>query len=70
MEEHGRWDELRHDIKSKSASLQSAAGLLREAPAAERRELLALMAAAARDLSRYVTELEGELDPSGRFKVE
>lgn len=61
MEQRTRWDELRHDIKSKSVSLQSAVDLLRDCPASERPEIIALMAAAARDIARYVSELEKEL---------
>ena len=57
-----RWDDLRHDIKAKSVSLQTAVGLLRDSPASERRELLALMAQAAGDIARYVSELQRELD--------
>jgi hypothetical protein len=62
MEQQTRWDELRHDIKSKSVSLQTAVDLLRDSALPERREILALMAAAARDIARYVSELEKELD--------
>ncbi|MDD5656754.1 MAG: hypothetical protein PHF00_05810 [Elusimicrobia bacterium] len=61
MNSHSRWDDLRHDIKAKSASLQTAAGLLGGGPASERRELLALMGQAARDIARCVCELEQEL---------
>ena len=61
MEERTRWDELRHDIKSKSVSLQNAVDLLRDAASEEKKEILELMAQAARDLARYVSELEKEL---------
>jgi hypothetical protein len=62
MKQQTRWDELRHDIKSKSVSLQTAVDLLRDSPPSERREILSLMAAVARDVARYVSELEKELD--------
>lgn len=60
MAQRSKWDELRHDIKSKSVSLQGAVDLLRDCPASERREILTLMADAARDIARYVSELEKE----------
>ena len=62
MAERTKWDELRHDIKAKSVSLQSAVDLLRDSPRNERPEILALMAQAARDISRYVDELQREVD--------
>jgi len=62
MDQASRWDELRHDIKAKSVSLQTAVGLLRDSPPSECREIVALMAEAARDIARYVGELEKELD--------
>jgi hypothetical protein len=61
MRPSSRWDDLRHDIKAKSVSLQTAVGLLRDSPVSERREILALMSGAARDILRYLSELEKEL---------
>jgi hypothetical protein len=61
MAERSRFDELRHDIKSKSVSLQNAVDLLRGSPASERREIVALMRQAAGDIVRFVAELEKEL---------
>lgn len=49
-------DKLLHDVNSKCANLKNAAGLLRDSPAAERDELLALMRQETRDL---LTSLEG-----------
>lgn len=65
MDPRSRWDELRHDIKAKSVSLQAAVALLRDGPVAERREILGLMNTAAKDILRYVSELEKELGAGG-----
>lgn len=43
--------DLVHDVTSKSSSLKEAAALLRKASPEERAELLALMAANARELA-------------------
>ena len=61
MNPQSKWENLRHDIKSKSVSLQTAVGLLQDRPVSEKREILALMSEAAKDILRYVSELEKEL---------
>lgn len=43
---------LVHDVNSKCSSLKGAAGLLKDASASERQELLRLMAEQARSLAR------------------
>jgi hypothetical protein len=47
-----------HDLESKSASLKSAARLLRDCPPAERREMLALMRNAAKEIVTCLDEME------------
>lgn len=49
---------LYHDIESKTASLKSAAKLLRECPADQKRELITLMRQAAQDIQKHLSELE------------
>jgi len=48
---------LLHDLKSKCSSLKSAAELYKDCSAAERKEMLALMAAAAQEITRTVDAL-------------
>jgi hypothetical protein len=65
MEKQTKLDTLRHNIKGKSSSLRGAVDILRDCTSSEKREIVALMAEAARDLVRYVSELEKELDNGG-----
>ncbi len=48
---------LLHDLKSKCASLKSAAELYKDCSPAERKEMLALMTAAAGEINRTVEAL-------------
>ena len=48
---------LLHDLKSKCASLKSAAELYKDCYPAERKEMLALMTAAAGEINRTVEAL-------------
>lgn len=49
-------EKLIHDVRSKCDSLRAAAGLLRDAPSAERENLLALMTEQARSLAKLLAE--------------
>lgn len=51
-------DKLIHDVNSKCSSLKDAAKLLADSPAAERKELLALMVAQARALADGLAAFE------------
>lgn len=51
-------DKLIHDINSKCSSLKDAAKLLPDSPAAERKELLALMVDQARALADELAAFE------------
>lgn len=51
-------DKLIHDVNSKCSSLKDAAKLLPGSPAAERRELLALMVQQARALAEALAAFE------------
>lgn len=51
-------DSLIHDVRSKCASLQGAAALLRAASPEEGRTLLALMTEQARGLARRLADFE------------
>lgn len=53
---------LLHDVQSKTASLKSAAQLLKDSPPDEAREMLALMTAEARAILKCLYELRKELD--------
>jgi len=48
---------LLHDLKSKCASLKGAAELFKDCSAAEKKEMLALMSAAAEEISKTVSAL-------------
>lgn len=48
---------LLHDLKSKCSSLKSAADLFKDCSAAEKKELLALMNAAAADIVKVMDGL-------------
>ena len=48
---------LLHNIKGKCSSIKGAAELFRDCSAEEKREMLALMSEAARDISAALTEL-------------
>jgi CHAD domain-containing protein len=48
---------LLHDLRSKCSSLKSAAELFKDCSAAEKKEMLALMGAAAEEISRTVAAL-------------
>jgi hypothetical protein len=48
---------LLHDIKSRCASLGSAAGLYKDCSAGEKKEMLALMTAAAEEINKTVAAL-------------
>jgi len=63
-----KWDDLLHDIKAKSVSLQTAVGLLRDSAPAEKREVLALMNQAARDILRYLAEVEKEMESGAKTR--
>jgi len=47
-----------HDIKSRCSSLKGAAELFKDCSAGEKKEMLALMKDAARDIAASLTELE------------
>lgn len=49
---------LLHDLKSKCASLKSAAELYKDCSPAEKKEMLALMNAAAAEITRTLAALE------------
>lgn len=49
---------LLHDLKSKCASLKSAAELYKDCSPAEKKEMLALMNAAASEITRTLAALE------------
>lgn len=51
-------NKLYHDLESKCSSLKSAVKLLRECPPEEKDEILALMNEAARDILKFLSELE------------
>lgn len=48
---------LLHDLKSKCASLKSAAELFKDCSAGEKKEMLALMTAAAEEIAKTVSAL-------------
>ena len=48
---------LLHDLKSKCASLKSAADLFKDCSAAEKKEMLALMTSAAAEIVKVTGEL-------------
>ncbi len=48
---------LLHDLRSKCASLKSAAELYKDCSPAEKKEMLALMNAAAADIARLLAQL-------------
>ncbi|OGR52512.1 MAG: hypothetical protein A2049_11205 [Elusimicrobia bacterium GWA2_62_23] len=48
---------LLHDLKSKCSSLKSAAELYKNCSAAEKKEMLALMTAAAEEITRTLAAL-------------
>lgn len=52
-------DSLIHDVRSKCASLQNAAALLRDTSPKEGSALLALMTKQARSLARRLADFEG-----------
>ena len=58
MELNSDTRKLLHDLESKSASLKSAAKLLRDCPPAERREMLSLMRNAALEIVTCLNEME------------
>jgi len=66
MSPQSKWDNLLHDIKAKSMSLHTAVGLLRDGAPAERREILTLMNEAARDILRYLSEVENEMESGAK----
>lgn len=49
---------LLHDLRSKCSSLKSAAELYKDCSAAEKKEMLALMNAAAAEITRLLGQLE------------
>lgn len=49
-------EKLIHDVRSKCDSLRAAAGLLRDAPPAEREHLLGLMTVQAQSLAQLLAE--------------
>jgi len=51
---------LLHDLRSKCASLKSAAELYKDCSAAEKKEMLALMNAAAAEIIKLMTALSKE----------
>ena len=51
---------LLHDLRSKCASLKSAADLYKDCSAAEKREMLALMNAAAAEIVKVMATLSKE----------
>lgn len=51
---------LLHDLRSKCSSLKSAAELYKDCSAAEKKEMLALMNAAAADITRILALLENK----------
>lgn len=53
-------EKLIHDVNSKCASLKNAAGLLRQVPATEAAELLALMTQQAENLARAIADFKQE----------
>ena len=52
--DHGK---LLHDLRSKCSSLKSAAELYKDCSAAEKKEMLALMNAAAAEIAKLLSEL-------------
>jgi len=52
---------LLHDLRSRSTSLKSAADIFRDCSADEKREMLALMEGAAKDISKCLGELKKTL---------
>ncbi|MCX5792787.1 MAG: hypothetical protein NTY45_11340 [Elusimicrobia bacterium] len=49
---------LLHDLRSKCSSLKSAAELYKDCSAAEKKEMLALMKAAAADIANLLARIE------------
>ena len=49
---------LLHDLRSKCSSLKSAAELYKDCSAAEKKEMLALMNAAAAEITRLLAQLD------------
>ena len=68
MESRPELRRLLHDVQSKTASLKSAAGLLKDSPPAQAREMLELMTKETRDILRCLYELRKGIDsgPEGR----
>ena len=54
---NGDNSKLLHDLRSKCASLKSAAELYKDCSPAEKKEMLALMNAAAADITRLLAQL-------------
>ncbi|PKM97121.1 MAG: hypothetical protein CVU79_09865 [Elusimicrobia bacterium HGW-Elusimicrobia-3] len=54
---NGKDNSLLHDLRSKCASLKSAAELYKDCSPAEKKEMLALMNAAAADITRLLAQL-------------
>ena len=52
---------LLHDLRSKCSSLKSAAELYKDCSAAEKKEMLALMKAAAAEITKTLSTLDGAL---------
>ena len=53
---------LLHDVRSKTASLKSAAALLKDSSPKQAREMLDLMSKETRDILRCLYELRKEFD--------
>lgn len=49
---------LLHDLRSKCSSLKSAAELYKDCSAAEKKEMLALMNAAAAEITKLLSQLD------------
>ncbi|MDD2773557.1 MAG: hypothetical protein PHP45_07660 [Elusimicrobiales bacterium] len=62
MDANTETKKLIHELESKTASLKSAANLLREFTTPEKRKMIALMRDATKEIQQYLAELEKSLD--------
>jgi len=69
MDSRPELDKLLHDVQSKSASLKSAAQLLKGCPLGQARKMAALMTKEARDILRSLLKLEKELSRGRDLKA-
>lgn len=64
MDDRAQLRRLLHDLQSKTASLKSAAQLLKDCPADQAREMVSLMIRETQDILRCLSDYQ-RLDPKG-----